>query len=1446
MALCSYPYLRLHSISFRFDPSDGHNPHPNPLFSSTMRRRLKTRISNSNSNPLNIKCCASTSQSNSQSSSPPPPPFEDGGDQRKFSDLNILYRRFWKVAAPYWYSDDKVQARLQLAGVFALTLATTGISVGFNFLGRDFFNALANKDQEQFTKQLVYYLCGFAGGIPFFVLRDYARETLSLRWRCWMTSYFMQRYLTDRTFYKIQSQSIIDNPDQRIVDDLSSFTSTALSFSLTLFNAAVDLISFSNILYTIYPPLFVVLLLYSIGGTVISIFLGKGLVSLNFLQEKKEADFRYGLVRVRENAESIAFYGGEDNELQLLLQRFTSAFENLTQLLISSRNLEFFTNGYRYLIQVVPVAVVAPMYFSGKIEFGVINQSVSAFSHILGDVSLVVYQFQAISAFSAVIDRLGEFDDVLDTSRSNSLSDTGEYINLTYSHVKGSQVLDSNGSLPPTTSPRLLDVENLILKTPKTNSTLVRDLSFVINEKDNLLVVGPSGSGKTSLLRALAGLWSTGKGKITFYAENQGDAQPLSSSDVAPVEENSEKNVNQEFGRPINSNSRSVFFLPQRPYMVLGSLRQQLLYPTWAEESSVSDTTKPGGPLPFLTRVPNSKSAGEKRSIRVPTTDELTQVLEDVRLGYILSRFKGLDTVYEWSSVLSLGEQQRLAFARLLLSKPKLALLDESTSALDEANEAHLYEKMKAAGITYISIGHRRTLYAFHRRVLDISSADADNRQRNWNIKSIDHDNLQKFLNPLLPKMAASSACLLGNGLSTHGTKSKLSRDFYGKHIAVTPSISSLGRRSNGVLVKASLKPKQHEGRREFLRSLLGSAGIGVPALLGNGKAYADEQGVSSSRMSYSRFLEYLDKDRVKKVDLFENGTIAIVEAVSPELGNRVQRVRVQLPGFSQELLQKFREKNIDFAAHNGQEESGSLLFNLIGNLAFPLILIGGLFLLSRRSSGGMGGPGGPGFPLAFGQSKAKFQMEPSTGVTFDDVAGVDEAKQDFMEVVEFLKKPERFTAVGARIPKGVLLIGPPGTGKTLLAKAIAGEAGVPFFSISGSEFVEMFVGVGASRVRDLFKKAKENAPCIVFVDEIDAVGRQRGTGIGGGNDEREQTLNQLLTEMDGFEGNTGVIVIAATNRVDILDSALLRPGRFDRQVSVDVPDIRGRTEILKVHGSNKKFDADVSFDVIAMRTPGFSGADLANLLNEAAILAGRRGKTAISSKEIDDSIDRIVAGMEGTVMTDGKSKSLVAYHEVGHAICGTLTPGHDAVQKVTLVPRGQARGLTWFIPSDDPTLISKQQLFARIVGGLGGRAAEEVIFGEPEVTTGAAGDLQQITGLAKQMVVTFGMSEIGPWSLMDSSAQSADVIMRMMARNSMSEKLAEDIDAAVKRISDNAYEIALSHIRNNREAIDKIVDVLLEKETMSGDEFRAILSEFVEIPAENQVPPAVPSPVSV
>merc|ERR1719451_205891 len=456
---------------------------------------------------------------------------------------------------------------------------------------------------------------------------------------------------------------------------------------------------------------------------------------------------------------------------------------------------------------------------------------------------------------------------------------------------------------------------------------------------------------------------------------------------------------------------------------------------------------------------------------------------------------------------------------------------------------------------------------------------------------------------------------------------------------------------------------------------------------------------------------------------------------------------------------------------------------------------------------------------MNMGQSKAKIQIQPETGVKFADVAGIDEAKEELTEIVDFMKAPERFVKVGAKIPRGVLLTGPPGTGKTLMAKALAGESGVPFIQASAAEFIELFVGVGASRVRDIFKQAKEKAPCIVFIDEIDAVGRQRGAGLGGGNDEREQTLNQLLTEMDGFEGNTGIIIVAATNRPDVLDSALMRPGRFDRQVSVDVPDSKGRLEILKVHAKNKRVNPEISLAEIAKRVPGFSGADLANLMNEAAILCGRRNKDSITALEIDDSIDRIVAGMEGTKLTDGKVKSLVAYHEVGHAICGTLTPGHDPVQKVTVVPRGQAKGLTWFTPGEDPTLVSKQQIFARIVGALGGRAAEVVVFGEDEVTTGASGDLQQVSNMAKQMVTNYGMSEIGPWSLQDEGAQSQDMIMRMMSRNNTSDK---------------AYATALKQISDNREAMDKVVEILCEKETMSGDEFRAILAEYTVIPEEN------------
>jgi cell division protease FtsH len=588
----------------------------------------------------------------------------------------------------------------------------------------------------------------------------------------------------------------------------------------------------------------------------------------------------------------------------------------------------------------------------------------------------------------------------------------------------------------------------------------------------------------------------------------------------------------------------------------------------------------------------------------------------------------------------------------------------------------------------------------------------------------------------------------------------------------------------------------------------------------------------ASTRMTYGRFLEYLAADRVTSVDLYEGGRTAIVEAIDPELDNRVQRLRVDLPGNAPDLVARLRSEGISFDSHPPRNDGA--IWGLLGNLIFPVLLIGGLFFLFRRSSNV---PGGPGQAMNFGKSKARFQMEAKTGVMFDDVAGIEEAKEELQEVVTFLKKPERFTAVGAKIPKGVLLVGPPGTGKTLLAKAIAGEAGVPFFSISGSEFVEMFVGVGASRVRDLFKKAKENAPCIIFIDEIDAVGRQRGAGIGGGNDEREQTLNQLLTEMDGFEGNTGIIIIAATNRPDVLDSALLRPGRFDRQVSVDPPDIKGRLEVLEVHARNKKIAQEVSLEAIARRTPGFTGADLANLLNEAAILTARRRKEAITMLEIDDAVDRVVAGMEGTPLVDSKSKRLIAYHELGHAIVGTLLKAHDPVQKVTLIPRGQAQGLTWFTPNEEQGLISRSQLMARITGALGGRAAEHVIFGDAEVTTGAGNDLQQVTNMARQMVTRFGMSDLGPLSL---ESQQGEVFLGRdwMSRSEYSDEIAARIDAQVRTIVEHCYDDARRIIRDNRAVIDRLVDLLIEKETIDGEEFRQIVAEYAEVPEKEQYVP--------
>jgi cell division protease FtsH len=590
----------------------------------------------------------------------------------------------------------------------------------------------------------------------------------------------------------------------------------------------------------------------------------------------------------------------------------------------------------------------------------------------------------------------------------------------------------------------------------------------------------------------------------------------------------------------------------------------------------------------------------------------------------------------------------------------------------------------------------------------------------------------------------------------------------------------------------------------------------------------------ASTRMTYGRFLEYLDNGRVTNVDLYEGGRTAIVQALDPDLDNRVQRLRVDLPTNAPELISKLKSANVRFDAHPMRNDGA--IWGLLGNLVFPILLIAGLFFLFRRSNNL---PGGPGQAMNFGKSRARFQMEAKTGIKFDDVAGIEEAKEELQEVVTFLKQPERFTAVGARIPKGVLLVGPPGTGKTLLAKAIAGEAGVPFFSISGSEFVEMFVGVGASRVRDLFKKAKDNAPCLIFIDEIDAVGRQRGAGIGGGNDEREQTLNQLLTEMDGFEGNTGIIIIAATNRPDVLDSALLRPGRFDRQVQVDPPDLKGRLEILEVHARNKKIDPSVSLEAIARRSPGFTGADLANLLNEAAILTARRRKEAMTLAEVDDAVDRVVAGMEGTPLVDSKSKRLIAYHEIGHALIGTVLKEHDPVQKVTLIPRGQAQGLTWFTPNEEQGLISRSQLKARISGALGGRAAEEVIFGSSEVTTGAGNDLQQVTGMARQMVTRFGMSTLGPLSL---ESQSGEVFLGRdwTSRSEYSEAIACQIDAQVRSIVDECYQLALKIMRDHRSLTDRLVDLLIEKETIDGAELRQIISEYTEVPDKSQFVPTL------
>jgi len=589
-------------------------------------------------------------------------------------------------------------------------------------------------------------------------------------------------------------------------------------------------------------------------------------------------------------------------------------------------------------------------------------------------------------------------------------------------------------------------------------------------------------------------------------------------------------------------------------------------------------------------------------------------------------------------------------------------------------------------------------------------------------------------------------------------------------------------------------------------------------------------QNVVSSRMTYGRFLEYLEMGWVKQVDLYDNSRNAIIQASSPELGNRPQTVRVEIPVGASQLIQKLKEYNIDFDAHPAEKKS--FLVSIASNILLPIVFLTGLVYFFQNSENFGNGSGQS--PMSLGKSTARFERRPDTGVGFADIAGIDEAKGEFEEIVSFLKEPEKYTIVGAKIPKGILLVGPPGTGKTLLAKAIANEADVPFFSVAGSEFVEMFIGIGAARVRDLFKKASENAPCIVFIDEIDAVGRERGAGVGGGNDEREQTLNQLLTEMDGFKENKGVIVVGATNRVDILDAALLRPGRFDRQVTVNLPDRLGRVGILKVHARNKPVSKEVSLVQLANRTPGFSGADLANLLNEAAILATRYKKSTITKVEVNEAADRIIGGIAGTPLEDTKNKRLIAYHEVGHAITGSVLKSHDEVEKITLTPRGAAKGLTWFTPEEDQTLLSRSALLARIIGTLGGRAAEQVIFGDPEVTTGASSDLQQVTNLARQMVTRFGMSNIGPMALEDENTGQVFLGGNMTPGSEYAENIADRIDDEVCKIIDYCEQKAIEIIFDNRVIIDLIVERLMDIETMDGEEFRELLSKYTILPSKN------------
>ncbi len=572
---------------------------------------------------------------------------------------------------------------------------------------------------------------------------------------------------------------------------------------------------------------------------------------------------------------------------------------------------------------------------------------------------------------------------------------------------------------------------------------------------------------------------------------------------------------------------------------------------------------------------------------------------------------------------------------------------------------------------------------------------------------------------------------------------------------------------------------------------------------------------------SYTQLLQDIEAKKVKLIEYDPRLSQARVT-----YNDRTDVDLVRVPREPSELLdsERIAESGVDLNVQSSEDSSRKLA--VLGNLLIFLVIIIGVMLIIRRSAGVANQA------MSFGKSRARFQMEAKTGVMFEDVAGVEEAKEELQEVVAFLKQPEKFTSIGAKIPKGMLLVGPPGTGKTLLAKAIAGEAGVPFFSMSGSEVVEMFVGVGASRVRDLFKKAKDNRPCLIFIDEIDAVGRKRGTGMGGGNDEREQTLNQLLTEMDGFEDNSGIIIIAATNRPDVLDPALLRPGRFDRQVMVDLPTRQGRQGILTVHAKSKKIEDDVSMEAIARRTPGFSGADLANLLNEAAILTARRRKEAMTMLEVEDAIDRLTIGLKLKPLLDSKKKRLLAYHEVGHALLQTLLKDADKLNKVTIIPRsGGVGGFSQAVPNEenlDSGMYSRAWLEALMIVYMGGRAAEHLVFGPDEVTPGASSDIRGVTNMARQMITQYGMSSLGQLAIEGAQGISDE---DLMGRPDHSEEMRVKIDQEVRAYAMKAQDDAYRMLSEHRELIDVLVDMLIEQEVMEGDDFRAIVAKHAEIP---------------